>query len=92
MSDLIDREKLIADLNKFAPEHYTALVNNIITQQPSASRPTGEWNIEQDNGADMYVCSVCGCRMIARDFDRACGTNALNFCGYCRGRYERRRR
>ena len=36
MSDFISRQSLIDALNKFAPEHYTALVNSIIMKEPSA--------------------------------------------------------
>ena len=32
--DLISRKALIENLNKFAPEHYTALVNDLIMKQP----------------------------------------------------------
>lgn len=35
MADLIDRAELIENLNHFAPEHYSALVNMIITKQPA---------------------------------------------------------
>lgn len=34
--DLISRKALIENLNKFAPEHYTALVNELIMKQPAA--------------------------------------------------------
>lgn len=34
--DLISRKSLIENLNKFAPEHYTALVNDLIMKQPTA--------------------------------------------------------
>ena len=34
--DLISRKSLIENLNKFAPEHYTALVNNLIMKEPTA--------------------------------------------------------
>lgn len=36
MSDLISRRSLIASLNKFAPEHYNALVNMLIEKEPCA--------------------------------------------------------
>lgn len=36
MAEYIDRADLIKNLNKFAPEHYTALVNQLITKQPTA--------------------------------------------------------
>lgn len=34
--DLISRKALIENLNRFAPEHYTALVNDLIMKQPTA--------------------------------------------------------
>lgn len=34
--DLISRKSLIENLNKFAPEHYSALVNDLIMKEPTA--------------------------------------------------------
>ena len=34
--DLISRKSLIENLNEFAPEHYTALVNYLIMKEPTA--------------------------------------------------------
>ena len=34
--DLISRKSLIENLNEFAPEHYTALVNDLIMKEPTA--------------------------------------------------------
>lgn len=34
--DLISRKSLIENLNKFAPEHYNALVNDLIAKEPTA--------------------------------------------------------
>ena len=34
--DLISRKSLIENLNKFAPEHYTALINDLITKEPES--------------------------------------------------------
>ena len=34
--DLINRKSLIENLNKFAPEHYSALVNDLIAKEPTA--------------------------------------------------------
>ena len=34
--DLISRKSLIKNLKKFAPEHYTALVNDLIMKEPTA--------------------------------------------------------
>ena len=33
--DLISRELLIENLNRFAPEHYSALMNDLIVKQPT---------------------------------------------------------
>lgn len=35
-NDLISRKSLIENLNKFAPEHYSALVNDLIAKEPTA--------------------------------------------------------
>lgn len=34
--DLISRESLIENLRRFAPEHYSALVNDLIIKEPTA--------------------------------------------------------
>lgn len=36
MGDYIDRKGLIEALNKFAPEHFNALINQLVTKYPSA--------------------------------------------------------
>lgn len=36
MAEYIDKNGLIEALNKFAPEHYNALVNQLITKYPTA--------------------------------------------------------
>ena len=36
MARYIDADNLIENLKKFAPEHYTALINQLITKQPTA--------------------------------------------------------
>lgn len=36
MDEYIDRQELIENLNKFAFEHYNALVNQLIIKQPTA--------------------------------------------------------
>ena len=35
-NDLISRKSLIENLNKFAPEHYNSLVNDLIVKEPTA--------------------------------------------------------
>ena len=36
MADYINRTELIENLKKFAPEYYNALINQLITKQPTA--------------------------------------------------------
>lgn len=36
MSEYIDREALIENLNKYALEHYSVLINELICKQPAA--------------------------------------------------------
>ena len=46
MAEHIDRNELIENLKKFAPEHYTDLIHQLITKQPSAEVEEvkrGEW-------------------------------------------------
>ena len=46
MAEYIDRADLIKNLNKFAPEHYKALVNQIMMKQPTVDVVEvkhGEW-------------------------------------------------
>jgi hypothetical protein len=38
MDDLISRKSLIDNLNKFAPEHYNALINMLIEKEPVAQK------------------------------------------------------
>lgn len=65
MAEYIDKNGLIKALNKFAPEHYNALVNQLITKYPAADVVEvrhGEW-IDRYNGKyanPLYVCSICG--------------------------------
>ena len=35
-NDLISRKNLIENLNKFAPEYYNALINDLIMKEPAA--------------------------------------------------------
>lgn len=58
--DLISRKSLIENLKQFAPEHYNALVNNLIMKEPTAfdkekvineirNVPHGYYNAETEN-------------------------------------------
>ena len=64
MAEYINRAELIENLNKFATEHYNALINQIITKQPTADVQEvrhGRW-ISNDLGGYKwaYYCSECG--------------------------------
>lgn len=61
MAEYINRAELIENLNKFAPEHYNALINQLIIKQPAADVAEvkhGEWlNVLF---TQQYRCSLCG--------------------------------
>lgn len=61
MKEYIERNELIENLNHFAPEYYNALINQLITKQPTADvveAKRGKWIICCD-GYYPY-CSECG--------------------------------
>lgn len=43
MIDLIDRKHLIKNLNRFAPEHYSALINSLIMKEPKVDAVPIDW-------------------------------------------------
>lgn len=67
--DLISRKALIENLNRFAPEHYTALVNDLIMKQPTAfdkekvldelGELTGEECTLHECGIRSEKCKAC---------------------------------
>lgn len=78
MNEYIEREKLIDNLNKFAPEHYNALVNQLIMKQPVADVVEvkhGEWINE---GEYLYKCSLCGDKAFLRLGGKPC-----RYCPNC---------
>ncbi len=74
MAEYIDREDLIKNLNKFAPEHYTALVNQIITKQPTA------------DVVEVVRCSKCKYRKDDGDYitGHYCSKRNVNGGRFCR--------
>lgn len=60
VSDLISRQSLIANLNKFAPEHYTALVNNLIMKEPSVQQWIPATEAEPQEDGKYLICDECG--------------------------------
>ena len=62
MAEYIDREELIKNLNKFAPEYYNALINQLIIKQPTADVVEVrdcEQCIYFGKHATEYPCSHC---------------------------------
>ena len=75
MAEYINRAELIENLNKFATEHYNALINQLITKQPTADVQEvrhGHWILLRESeitgfnpefaGRDPvggYICSIC---------------------------------
>ena len=54
--NLIDRDQLIRDLNRLAPEQFDAVVNAVImSQQTIKSRPSGRWILKDE----FIDCSNC---------------------------------
>lgn len=55
MTDLISREALIEHLRQFAPEHYNAIVNDVITKEPVAfDREKVRWQLIELRNAEIY--------------------------------------
>ena len=59
-AEYINRAELIENLNKFAPEHYNALINQLITKQPTADVVKvkhADWRSVVDDV--IFACSNC---------------------------------
>lgn len=80
--EYIEREALLENLHKFAPEHNTPLIQLLVTRQPTADVVEvrhGEWIesvvIETDISKLIHwSCSYCGI-VVDRNTD--------NFCPHC---------
>ena len=83
MAEYIDRNGLIEALNKFAPEHYSALINQLITKYPAADVVEvkhGEWIMIPVNGVAEYRCgNIDCCRIIP--FGQS--PYKMLYCPYC---------
>ena len=59
--DLISRESLIENLRRFAPEHYSALVNDLIIKEPTAfdkEKVIEELMKYSDDPCTLHECGV----------------------------------
>lgn len=57
-NDLISRKSLIHNLNTFAPEHYSALINDLILKEPIAFDPDTICD-KIDNIHSNFDCGIC---------------------------------
>lgn len=58
MNDLISRESLIEHLRQFAPEHYSAIVNDVIMREPVAfdkDKVLDQMRHEHADAVTMYL-------------------------------------
>lgn len=84
MADYIDRETLIDNLQKFAPDCYSAAVNNVIMGIPKANvAPSvyGHW-IEYPQ-AHYFKCSKCKCVVPYKKAVVVNGKRRYNYCPNC---------
>ena len=61
MTDYIERNELIKNLKYFAPEHYSDLINELITKQPAADvAPVvhGHWEQVDDTKCRCSRCDI----------------------------------
>jgi hypothetical protein len=83
MAEYINRDELIENLKKFAPECYNALINQLITKQPTADVVEvkhGEW-VHTDKARHWTFkdeCSECTYHEYDRD-----DLSYLNYCPHC---------
>ena len=86
MAEYIDRQELFKNLNKFALEHYNAMINKLIIEQPTADvvevvrckdcklsselKTASRYDL-YCNGYDVYYCE--------KEQKIVCGTH---FCSY----------
>lgn len=74
--EYIERESLLENLHKFAPEHNTPLIQLLVTREPAADVAEvkrGEWVTKETALGTCCICSVCG----------SCPTMEYKYCPYC---------
>lgn len=84
MAEYIEREDLIENLNRFAPDDYNALINELIAFQPAADvAPVvhGKW-VEYPR-AHYFKCSNCKYTVPYRKANLFNGKREYNYCPHC---------
>lgn len=87
--EYIERNALVENLNRFAPECYNALLNQLITKQPAADVVEvrrGEWCLVE---YEYLVCDRCGhwhytgCDSTSEAKEKLKNGEIPNFCPNC---------
>lgn len=81
--EYIERNSLIKNLRKFAPEQYTDLINQLILKQPIADvQPVvhAKWELVNED-ENVYMCSNCGDEFIT--IDGTATENHMLYCPFC---------
>lgn len=81
--EYIERNSLIENLRKFAPEQYTDLINQLILKQPTEDvQPVihAEWELVNED-ENVYMCSNCGDEFIT--IDGTATENHMLYCPFC---------
>lgn len=67
--EYIEREELLNNLKRFAPEHLTQLIVDLVQKQPAADLAEVRHgkNITKMYPTEEFICSECG--LIMRDFE-----------------------
>ena len=85
MSKYIDREDLLKNLKRFAPEHLTPLIVMLIEKQPTADVVEVRHGRNIEDTPSLFECSLCGW------FDSdlyTSDTGIYNFCPNCGARMD----
>ena len=86
--EYIEREELLNNLKRFAPEHLTPLIVDLVQKQPTADVVGvrhGKWLYHEcvssnDGAISGYSCSHCGA-FVDEEFET--GNFHKKFCGNC---------
>ena len=85
MTDYIERNELIKNLKYFAPEHYSDLINELITKQPAADvEPVkhAKWKFGELCGQKGWYCTHCAAWYSSQKYDTEAELIAKS-CDYC---------
>ena len=91
MDEYINRAELIKNLNKFAPERYNALINQLITKQPADDvvkvvrcKDCRYWKDKNSKGTQ----GICNCGEMDMNYGGEFYPFANDFCSYAERKNE----